>query len=128
MCECPLSGEPQRAKISHSRPRFSTSETGYSYPRTCTHKSRMSDGCPMSALLPKADIGTQPCDVCFVPKADIKSLSALSPHALISISRLGAALRIQSSMTITSPSRKVLKGMSCSRRYATALPAASESG
>ena len=25
----------------------------------------------MSALPPKADIGTQPCDVCFVPKADI---------------------------------------------------------
>ena len=24
----------------------------------------------MSALHPKADIGTQPCDVCFVPKAD----------------------------------------------------------
>ena len=27
----------------------------------------------MSALPPKADIGTQPCDVCFVPKADICS-------------------------------------------------------
>jgi hypothetical protein len=26
---------------------------------------------PMSALPPKADIGTQPCDVRFVPKADI---------------------------------------------------------
>ena len=26
---------------------------------------------PMSALPPRADIGTQPCDVCFVPKADI---------------------------------------------------------
>src|SRR3974377_2355978 len=25
----------------------------------------------MSALPSKADIGTQPCDVCFVPKADI---------------------------------------------------------
>jgi len=26
----------------------------------------------MSALPPKADIGTQSCDVCFVPKADIE--------------------------------------------------------
>src|SRR5215831_15719753 len=29
---------------------------------------------PMSALPPKADIGTQPCDVRFVPKADIHGL------------------------------------------------------
>jgi hypothetical protein len=31
---------------------------------TFTHLQRM------SALPPKADIGTHPCDVCFVPKAD----------------------------------------------------------
>jgi len=29
----------------------------------------------MSALPPKADIGTQPCDVGFVPKADIMQRS-----------------------------------------------------
>src|SRR6516162_1344261 len=37
---------------------------------------------PMSALPPKADIGTQPCDVCFVPKADIRQAanSSLFDH------------------------------------------------
>src|SRR6516164_2501853 len=36
----------------------------------------------MSASPPKADIGTQPCDVCFVPKADICSAanSSLFDH------------------------------------------------
>ena len=34
-------------------------------------KQTFNDGWPMSALPPKADIGTQPRDVCFVPKADI---------------------------------------------------------
>ena len=32
----------------------------------------------MSALLPIADIGTQPSDVCFVPKADIRFYSITS--------------------------------------------------
>src|SRR5215470_8542150 len=40
----------------------------------------------MSALPPKADIGTQPCDVRFVPKADIlrcgKSVVIRSPRRL----------------------------------------------
>jgi hypothetical protein len=39
----------------------------------------------MSALPPKADIGTQPCDVCFVPKADISALQqrlALFDHLI----------------------------------------------
>jgi hypothetical protein len=31
----------------------------------------------MSALPPKADIGTQSWDVCFVPKADMAATSAL---------------------------------------------------
>src|SRR6516164_5481095 len=33
---------------------------------------------PMSALPPKADIGTQPCNVCFVPIADVTSPSTRS--------------------------------------------------
>jgi hypothetical protein len=36
-----------------------------------THKSRMSDGCPMSALPPKADITAAQTNVRYVPKADI---------------------------------------------------------
>jgi len=40
--------------------------------RACTHKSRStSDGCPMSALPPKADIADHDWHVRFVPKADI---------------------------------------------------------
>src|SRR5262249_27485845 len=35
----------------------------------------MSRLCTMTALPPKADIGTQPCDVRFVPKADITGLT-----------------------------------------------------
>jgi hypothetical protein len=30
---------------------------------------------PMSALPPRADIGTQPRDVCFVPEADVSKCS-----------------------------------------------------
>ena len=37
----------------------------------------------MSALPPKADIGTQPRDVRFVPKADIARLEATVPAILI---------------------------------------------
>ena len=36
----------------------------------------------MSALPPKADIGTQPCDVCFVPKAVILDASRSGPGHL----------------------------------------------
>jgi len=35
------------------------------------HKRTLAHVRVMSALPPKADIGTQPCDVRFVPKADI---------------------------------------------------------
>ena len=34
-----------------------------------------SEVCAMSALAPKADVGTQPRDVRFVPKADIRAAS-----------------------------------------------------
>jgi hypothetical protein len=45
----------------------------------CTHKSKsMSDGCPMSALPPKADIAVRDWHVRFVPKADISARSRLS--------------------------------------------------
>ena len=42
------------------------------WPSTCTHKSRsVSNGCPMSALPPKADITAAQTNVRFVPKADV---------------------------------------------------------
>src|SRR5215471_16109599 len=38
----------------------------------------------MSALAPKADIGTQPCNVCFVPKADILRCGRERRYSIIS--------------------------------------------
>jgi hypothetical protein len=38
----------------------------------------------MSALPPKADIGTQPRDVRFVPKADISRLHSIASSAMTS--------------------------------------------
>src|SRR5262249_39934594 len=38
---------------------------------------------PVSALPPKADIGTQACDVCFVPKADVSRCSKRLVRTLI---------------------------------------------
>jgi hypothetical protein len=43
-------------------------------------QKQTNDVSPMSALPPKADIGTQPRDVCFVPKADIRTEAKL--HSL----------------------------------------------
>src|SRR6516165_12799625 len=41
----------------------------------------------MSALPPKADIGTQPRNVCFVPKADIPHCSEESRYSITSSAR-----------------------------------------
>jgi hypothetical protein len=38
----------------------------------------------MSALPPKADIGTQSCDVCFVPKADIPRRTKMARYSITS--------------------------------------------
>jgi hypothetical protein len=44
-------------------------------------KETSADVCVMSALRAKADIGSRPCDVCFVPKADIaKGLRGHDPN------------------------------------------------
>src|SRR5262249_43655110 len=50
---------------------------------------------PMSALPPKADIGTQPCDVRFVPKADIGGLIRSPPHRAARSER-GTVLAVRS--------------------------------
>jgi hypothetical protein len=48
------------------------------------HRSRsMSDGCPMSALPPKADIVQHGGNVRFVPKADIDGLHGLLANVLV---------------------------------------------
>src|SRR3974390_301727 len=45
--------------------------TAIEYMSALGQKRTFTEVCAMSALPPKADIGTQPCDVRFVPKADI---------------------------------------------------------
>ena len=51
-------------------------------------RDRHPDGmAPMSALPPKADIGTQSRNVCFVPKADIPHCSEESRYSITSSAR-----------------------------------------
>jgi hypothetical protein len=47
-------------------------------------KRTFSEGCAMSALPPKADIGTQPRHVRFVPKADILRCSKECRYSITS--------------------------------------------
>ena len=60
------------------------------------HKRTLKRLQPMSALPPKADIGTQPRDVRFVPKADILRCSKEQPYSITSsarASRVGGSVR-----------------------------------
>ena len=58
----------------------------------------------MSALPPKADIGTQPRDVRFVPKADIRILFEQLIGALLEKWRYVETERFGSCLLYTSPS------------------------
>src|SRR6516165_2409197 len=50
-------------------------------------KQTFNDGCPMSALPPKADIETQPRNVRFVPKADIVRCGKIRRYSITSSAR-----------------------------------------